>query len=291
MIICETKAALRAALDDGEGRAGFVPTMGALHEGHLSLVDIAKKHSNRVIVSIFVNPAQFAPHEDFDAYPRDIAGDAAQLKARGADILYTPSEEDIYPDGQSTDIKAGDAAAGLETDFRPHFFDGVVNVVARLFGHVRPDIAVFGEKDFQQLQVIREMVKTHNMGTEIIGGPIIRDTHGLALSSRNEYLSAEELAVARQLNNILRAAATSIRAKTRCPSSFLRKQGSSKLQQPDFRFRGDDEAGYIASILEETKNSLLNAGFDKVDYVETRWSRILAAAWLGKTRLIDNIAP
>ncbi len=225
----------------------LVPTMGALHAGHLSLVKIALEKADRCVVSIFVNPAQFAPHEDFESYPRDLEADIAKLGQEGAHVVYMPSEEEVYPDGQAKDaIKAGAAAQGLETDFRPHFFDGVVNVVHRLFGQVQPDIAVFGEKDYQQLQVIQEMVEALDFPMEIIAGPVIRDEHGLALSSRNEYLSAEELVVARQLNVIL--------------------QGGDLSAQ-----------------------AILDAGFDKVDYVERRWGRVLAAVWVGQTRLIDNI--
>ena len=224
---------------------GFVPTMGALHDGHLSLVEIAKQNADRVVVSIFVNPAQFAPHEDFDSYPREEAKDLVRLQHAGVHLVYLPSEAEIYPAGRDSAVKAGDAAQGLESDFRPHFFGGVVNVVYRLFDHVKPDLAVFGEKDFQQLQVIREMVTAQNLPIEIIGAPIMRDDHGLALSSRNAYLSPEQLIIARSLNKIIRE--------------------------------------------ENAAENLLKAGFDKVDYVEQRWGRILAAAWIGKTRLIDNI--
>lgn len=238
----------------------FVPTMGALHAGHLSLVDEARKHGS-VAVSIFVNPTQFAPHEDFDAYPRDAESDIAQLE--GVDLVYLPRVEDLYPTGAVSDVTAGEAAEGLETDFRPHFFDGVCSVVKRLFDQVQPDVAIFGEKDYQQLMVIREMVETLGMDIEIIGAPIVRDEFGLALSSRNAYLSAEELGIARQLNVILKDTASSY------PSG-----GSERLQ---------------CALLAMAKGRLLEAGFDKIDYIEERWGRILAAAWLGKTRLIDNI--
>ena len=255
MDIIRTQTGLNTALsnrrEQGE-KIGFVPTMGALHEGHLSLIQCAQQHSECVVVSIFVNPTQFAPHEDFDSYPRDEVQDGKKLDDAGVDILFLPTERVLYPTGYDSDFKAGDAAQGLETTFRPHFFDGVVNVVYRLFNAVKPDIAVFGEKDFQQLQVIKEMVENQNLPMEIIGAPIIRDEHGLALSSRNAYLSEGELDIARQLNQILITTA--------------KKQN-----------------------IEETKKSLLSAGFDKIDYIEKRWNRILAAAWLGKTRLIDNI--
>ncbi len=258
MDIIRTQAELNAALsnrhEQGE-RIGFVPTMGALHEGHLSLIQCAQQHAECIVVSIFVNPTQFAPHEDFDSYPRNEAEDSQKLEdvGVGVDILFLPTEDVLYPTGYDSDIKAGDAGQGLETTFRPHFFDGVVNVVYRLFNAVKPDIAVFGEKDFQQLQVLKEMVESQNLPIEIIGAPIIRDEQGLALSSRNAYLSEDELNIARQLNKTLRTAA--------------------KTQN-----------------IEEAKSTLLSAGFDKIDYIEQRWDRILAAAWLGKTRLIDNIA-
>lgn len=233
-------------------KLAFVPTMGALHEGHLSLVRLAKKHAEYVIVSIFVNPTQFAPHEDFDSYPRDYETDLKQLEREGVDIVFLPTEDALYPDGFKSAVKAGASGQGLETDFRPHFFDGVVNVVYRLFNAVKPDFAIFGEKDFQQLQVITEMVKEQNMPIDIIGAPIARDEHGLALSSRNAYLSEDELNIARTLNVILRDA-----AKT--------------------------------DNLEAAKRLLLESGFNKVDYIEKRWNRVLGAAWLGKTRLIDNV--
>ena len=244
-----TREDLQNWRDTLEGTLAFVPTMGALHDGHLSLVELAKQHADHVIVSIFVNPTQFAPHEDFDSYPRDVDGDIAKLAEAGVIAAYTPTREGMYPDGEVSAITAGSAAEGLETDFRPHFFDGVVNVVHRLFNHVKPDVAVFGQKDFQQLQVIKEMVKAQNRLIQIIGAPIARDEQGLALSSRNAYLSPQELEVARKLNVIIRD----------LPPA-------------------------------EATQALLDAGFDKVDYLEQRWGRTLAAAWLGKTRLIDNVA-
>ena len=241
-----TKAALQALKATWSGKTAFVPTMGALHEGHMALVRLARERADKVIVSIFVNPTQFAPHEDFAAYPRDYARDAKMLEAAGVEALYLPDAAEIYPSGPVITTRAGEAAKGLESDFRPDFFDGVCTVVRTLFDHVRPDIAIFGEKDYQQLMVIKEMVETLSLPIEIIGGPIVRDEYGLALSSRNAYLSVEELEIARKMNVILH-----------------------------------DEA---------TEQALLNAGFDKVDYMEERWGRLLAAAYVGKTRLIDNIA-
>ncbi len=275
MNICETytefKDTISAAKANGT-RIGFVPTMGALHDGHLSLIDIARQHADFVVVSIFVNPTQFAPGEDFEDYPRNIERDIALLRGAGVDAIYLPDAAQIYPDGVKVTIKAGDAAQGLEGDFRPHFFDGVCSVVHRLFTLVTPDIAVFGEKDYQQLMVIREMEETYNMGIEIIGAPIIRDIHGLALSSRNAYLSNAELGIAQQLNKQL----LSLRAK------LMDARSNLAPQQQDCR------AGHAARLA--MTDSLLEHGFDKVDYIEERWGRILAAAWLGKTRLIDNIA-
>ncbi|MFK7838740.1 MAG: pantoate--beta-alanine ligase [Bdellovibrionales bacterium] len=226
-------------------RIGFVPTMGALHDGHLSLVEYAKNQCDQVVVSIFVNPTQFAPGEDFDVYPRDTNRDVSLLKSIGVDCVYLPDVLDIYPNGPIITVKAGDAAKGLESDFRPHFFDGVCTVVHRLFEIAQPDIAVFGEKDYQQMMVIREMVETHHLKIDIVGAPIVRDSHGLALSSRNAYLNKDEMEIARCLNVVL-------------------KSGPSNAQ------------------------TLLDVGFEKIDYIEERWGRILAAAWIGKTRLIDN---
>ncbi len=239
-----------------DGATAFVPTMGALHEGHLSLMRLAKERCESVIASIYVNPTQFAPHEDFDSYPRDLEGDLALLENEGVDLVFLPSEADIYPSGPAARTKSGCAAEGLESKFRPHFFDGVATVVSRFFEIVKPAHAVFGEKDFQQLQVIREMVETGGLPIEIIGGPIARDEHGLALSSRNEYLSAEELEIARMLNQIVYKAA----------------------ENP------------TEDVLKEAQEMLLTAGFERINYVayKPEWNRVLAAAWLGKTRLIDN---
>ena len=246
----ENLNALRPQLD---GHIGFVPTMGALHAGHLSLIALAKKHSDYVIASIFVNPTQFAPNEDFNSYPRQEEQDAEKLQAAGVDVLFLPTANDLYADGYNSNIETGKNALGLEADFRPTHFAGVANIVSRLFKTVKPDTAIFGEKDFQQLQVIREMVQRYDMGIQIIGAPIARDEYGLALSSRNVYLSAENLVVARKLNTILHEIANG----------------------------GEIETGNA---------QLIDLGFEKIDYIEKRWNRVLGAAYLGKTRLIDNIA-
>ncbi|MCB1784010.1 MAG: pantoate--beta-alanine ligase [Alphaproteobacteria bacterium] len=257
----EIAAIVSKARQDGQ-TIGFVPTMGALHAGHLSLVKLALEKCDFVVVSIFVNPTQFAPHEDFDRYPRMPEADSLMLAEAGASCVFLPDEAVIYPDGKDCAVKAGAAAKGLETDFRPHFFDGVVNVVSRLFDLVKPDAAVFGQKDFQQLQVIREMVEALGLSIEIVGAPIARDESGLALSSRNAYLSSEELSVARRLNKVLLDAVQALRA-------------------------GEDQD----EVMAEAAQALVSNGFEKVDYVRFKpeWQRVLAAAWLGKTRLIDNM--
>ena len=256
-------------------RSGFVPTMGALHEGHLSLTQIARAQADKTIVSIFVNPTQFAPQEDFSIYPRNEEKDVALLEAAGVDVVYIPGINDMYPIGAISDMKAGSAAKGLEGTLRPTHFDGVVTVVARLLKHTDADVAVFGEKDYQQLCVIRQMAHYMDLPVDIIGAPIVRDAHGLALSSRNAYLSAKELAVAQQLNVVLFSTAAMIRA----------------------------DATHTARALASGQVKLVEAGFDEVQYLEhrdavtlqpvgdfTRPARLLAAVKIGTTRLIDNVA-
>jgi pantoate--beta-alanine ligase len=263
-----------AALKNAGKRIGFVPTMGALHEGHLALVAEARRLSDAVVASVFVNPTQFAAHEDLGTYPRQEARDAELLAGAGCSILFAPDAAEMYPDGFATSVQVGGPSAGLETDFRPHFFGGVAVVVAKLLNQVQADVAVFGEKDYQQLMVVRRMARDLDIPTAIVGAPTVRDAHGLALSSRNAYLSADELAVARRLNGILRQAAEQAKA-------------------------GDPAAAEAGAA-----EALLKAGFATVDYVAIRHAeslapfsggvdapaRILAAAWLGKTRLIDNMA-
>jgi pantoate--beta-alanine ligase len=278
LILTRTVADLRAqvvALRNAGRRIGFVPTMGALHEGHLALVAEARRRSDAVIASVFVNPTQFAAHEDLGTYPRQEARDAELLAGAGCSILFAPDAAEMYPQGFATSVQVGGPSEGLETDFRPHFFGGVAVVVAKLLNQVQADVAVFGEKDYQQLMVVRRMARDLDIPTEIVGAPTVRDDHGLALSSRNAYLSADELAVARRLNGILREAGE--RAKAGEPAAAV-------------------EAGAAEALIE--------AGFAKVDYVAIRHAeslsafsgvldapaRILAAAWLGKTRLIDNMA-
>jgi pantoate--beta-alanine ligase len=253
-------------------RIAMVPTMGALHDGHVSLVTEARQHAEAVVVSIFVNPTQFAPHEDFDSYPRTLEADLARLGDAAA-IVFAPSAREMYPQGFATRITVGGPSAGLESDFRPHFFAGVATIVAKLLIAALPDVAVFGEKDYQQLQVVRRLVLDLALPTRILGAPTLREPDGLAMSSRNAYLTAQERKVAARLNGILQDAIAQAR-------------------------RGDLRAAEVAAT-----SALRMSGFDSVDYVAIRDAgtlsaietlaqpaRILAAAKLGKTRLIDNMA-
>lgn len=275
--VIRTLPALRAQVRDwrAQGEAvGLVPTMGALHRGHLDLVRLARVRCQRVVVSIFVNPAQFAPHEDFDRYPRDEAGDLQKLASVGCDAVWSPARDFMYPDGFATRIVPGGAAEGLETDFRPHFFGGVATVCCKLFTQVAPDIAVFGEKDFQQLAVVRQTVRDLSLPLEIVGAPTVREDDGLAMSSRNAYLSAEQRAIAPAMYGAITQAAAAVHG-------------------------GADATAAAAGACDQ----MLAAGFAKVDYVAirdavslkaaaagaTQGLRVLAAAWLGKTRLIDNV--
>ncbi|MBA2587402.1 MAG: pantoate--beta-alanine ligase [Alphaproteobacteria bacterium] len=272
--VVTTVAELRAALAALKpARIGMVPTMGALHDGHVSLVNEARSRATHVVVSIFVNPTQFAPNEDFDAYPRTLDADLKTLDDRAA-IVFTPTAREMYPEGFATGITVGGPSTGLETDFRPHFFAGVATVVAKLLIAAMPDIAMFGEKDYQQLLVIKQLVRDLALPVDIIGVPTLREADGLALSSRNAYLSTEERGIAARLNVILKEAIAAARTS------------------------GDLRAAEATAI-----EALWKAGFAHVDYVairdaETldhitaleRPARILAAAKVGKTRLIDNMA-
>ena len=274
-----TVADLRETVDAWKKQGltvGFVPTMGALHEGHLTLVREAGQQADRVVASVFVNPTQFAAHEDLGSYPRQEARDAELLAGAGCHLMFAPTTGEMYPDGFSTGVSVGGPSEGLETDFRPHFFGGVAVVVAKLLNQAQADVAVFGEKDYQQLMVVRRMVRDLDIPTRIVGSPTQRDGYGLALSSRNAYLSDDEIAVARRLNGVLAQAGANAAA-----------------------------GGSVAEIEAQAARSLLEAGFAMVDYVAIRQAGslavfegdkvdtpgcILAAAWLGKTRLIDNMA-
>jgi pantoate--beta-alanine ligase len=267
----EQVAAWRAA---GE-KVALVPTMGALHDGHLALVTAAKKRADRVIVSIFVNPTQFAPNEDFSRYPRDERGDARKLASVGTDLIYLPSPAEIYPNGFATRVTVeGPAKAGLEDAHRSHHFGGVATVVAKLLVQCGPDIAVFGEKDYQQLMVVRRMATDLDLPVTIAGAPTIREKDGLALSSRNAYLAASERATAPRLYAEIKAAAGKI-SEGGDPAKAC-AAASRALKRAGFR------VDYIAARNAESLAPLKDAAKEP--------ARILAAAWLGRTRLIDNVA-
>jgi len=275
--VVRTVPALRRALDGLRARkatTALVPTMGALHDGHVSLVRLAKRRAQKVIVSIFVNPTQFAPTEDFGSYPRTWKADVARLTAEKVDLIWNPDVRTMYPDGFATRIvPEGPAIAGLEDRFRPHFFGGVATVVGKLFTQCRPDVAIFGEKDYQQLRVVTQMARDLDLGVKVIGSRTVRERDGLAMSSRNVYLSPEERLTAPTLYRAMKESAKRLKA-------------------------GDEfEAAMAAG-----RELIAGAGF-ALDYFEARHAetltpiasvkdgpvRILVAAKLGKTRLIDNI--
>ncbi len=261
-----------AALRATGGTVALVPTMGALHEGHLTLVREAQAHADHVVASIFVNPAQFGPKEDLSAYPRREAEDAALLEREGTAILWAPPVSEVYPDGYATNVSVSGVAQGLCGDARPGHFDGVATVVAKLFNQVQPDVALFGEKDWQQLAVIRRMARDLDFALTIIGVPTVREADGLAMSSRNAYLSKEEREKAAMLPVILRAVAAQLR------HAFIAQE-----------------------ILNAGRDALTKAGFGPIDYLEMRdadtlalldryapGARVFVAARMGRTRLIDN---
>jgi pantoate--beta-alanine ligase len=256
-------------------RIALVPTMGALHPGHLALVRLARRRARRVIVSIFVNPAQFAPSEDLASYPRNLDADLASLAGSGADLIWAPATQTMYPPGYALNIvPGGPASVGLEDKFRPHFFAGVATVVTKLFLQCRPDIAIFGEKDYQQLKVITAFTRDLDLPIKILAAPVVREPDGLALSSRNAYLSAQERAAAPSLHRALADCAREI-------------AGGAQL----------------APTLAQGRAAIAQAGF-ALDYLEARHAdtllpvssardgpiRLLVAARLGRTRLIDNVA-
>jgi pantoate--beta-alanine ligase len=277
-VIARTIPALRRALDGFRAKKStiaLVPTMGALHDGHVSLVRQAKRHARRVVVSIFVNPTQFAPSEDFGSYPRTWKADIARLKAENIDLVWHPDVKTMYPEGFATRILTeGPATAGLEDRFRPHFFGGVATVVGKLFTQCRPDFAIFGEKDFQQLRVVTRMASDLDLGVKVIGSRTVRERDGLAMSSRNVYLSVGERIAAPVLFQAMKQCAQRLRA-------------------------GDD----VQAAMAGGAAMISNAGF-AMDYFEVRHAetlapvasnaerplRILVAARIGKTRLIDNMA-
>src|SRR6201985_3502134 len=215
-LVVRTVPALRRAIDNLRARkatVALVPTMGALHDGHVSLVRLAKRRAKKVIVSIFVNPPQFAPTEDFGSYPRTWKADVAKLAAEDVDLIWNPDVKTMYPDGFATRIvPEGPAIAGLEDRFRPHFFGGVATVVGKLFTQVRPDFAMFGEKDFQQLRVIARMAADLDLGVKVMGSRTVRERDGLAMSSRNVYLSPEQRQLAPELYRAMQESARRLRA-------------------------------------------------------------------------------
>jgi pantoate--beta-alanine ligase len=277
-MIVRTLPALRRALDGlraRKGTVGLVPTMGALHDGHVSLVRLAKRRATKVVVSIFVNPAQFAPTEDFSSYPRTWKADVAKLAAEGVDLIWNPNVKTMYPEGFATRIlPEGPATAGLEDRFRPHFFGGVATVVGKLFTQCRPEFALFGEKDFQQLRVVAQMARDLDLGVRVIGAATVRERDGLAMSSRNVYLSPEQRLTAPALYRAMKETARRLRG-------------------------GDDLEAAVAGGAE----LIAAAGF-ALDYFEARHAqtlapvksledgpiRLLVAARIGNTRLIDNVA-
>ena len=261
------------ALKQGGKSVALVPTMGSLHDGHLSLVRMAKRVADHAVASIFVNPTQFGPNEDFAAYPRDEARDAALLVEEGVSLLWAPDVGTMYPGGHSTHIEVAELGADYCGAARPGHFDGVATIVAKLFNQVQPDVAIFGEKDWQQLAIIRRMARDLDFGVDILGAPIARDTDGLALSSRNAYLSDAQRAAATAFPRALDAAAEAIAG-------------------------GAD----VAKTLAKAEAAIVMGGFDSVDYVALadadslerlsafrKPARLLAAARIGKTRLIDNL--
>jgi pantoate--beta-alanine ligase len=275
--VIRTLASLRRILElhrkRGE-RVALVPTMGALHRGHMALVREAGRRANRVVVSVFVNPTQFAPHEDFASYPRSFATDVKALRDAKVDLVWAPLVETMYPDGFATRVAPeGPAKAGLEDEFRPHFFGGVATVVAKLFTQVMPDFALFGQKDYQQLRVITQMAKDLDLPVKVVGVPTVREPDGLALSSRNVYLSAAERAVAPMLHRILKDGATRIKSGEKVDRVL--NVGRIEI----------DLAGFVLDYL-EARHALTLA---PITSPKEGPIRLLVAARLGKTRLIDNI--
>jgi pantoate--beta-alanine ligase len=275
--IARSLAALRrevAAWREAGERVGLVPTMGALHRGHLALVAAAQAQCRRVVVSIFVNPKQFGPREDFSAYPRPEADDLARLSAAGVDLAFIPAVEEMYPQSFATAISVGGPSEGLCGAHRPGHFDGVATVVAKLLIQAAPDAAFFGEKDFQQLMVVRRMARDLDLPVEIVGVPTVREADGLALSSRNVYLSAEERRIAPNLHRVLQESAAAVIARG-APAGAVLRDGLAELTQ----------LGFTVEYL-ELRDAATLAPLSEL------WApsaRLLAAVHLGRTRLIDNV--
>jgi len=277
-IVARTVPALRRIIDGFRTRkatVALVPTMGALHDGHVSLVRLAKRRAAKVVVSIFVNPAQFAPTEDFSSYPRTWKSDMAKLSAEAVDLVWNPDVKVMYPDGFATRIVPdGPATAGLEDRFRQHFFGGVATVVGKLFTQVRPDFAIFGEKDYQQLRVVARMAADLDLGVKVIGAKTVRERDGLAMSSRNVYLSDDERRLASELFRAMKESASRLRAGDEVETAML--AGAEMIKA----------AGFALDYFELRHAQSLAP----VASMRDAPTRILVAARLGKTRLIDNMA-
>ncbi len=281
MQTCQNIEQLRAQIKKWRSHdetIAFVPTMGNLHEGHLSLVEIAQHKAPRVVVSIYVNPLQFSPDEDFASYPRTLEDDLSKLEALGVDLVFTPDDSMIYPEGeqQSTYVEVPVLSHVIEGEFRPGFFKGVATVVSKLFNMVQPDIAIFGEKDFQQLLIIRQMVKDMSLPIEIIGGQTKREADGLAKSSRNNYLSTAERESSSLLSGSLNVCRNQI------------EQGTDVEQAENFCVETLENHGFIVDYVTLRETSWLEK-VSNDEVVADKELVILAAAKLGKTRLIDNL--
>jgi pantoate--beta-alanine ligase len=275
MIITRTRAELTQAVDDVRARCGglaLVPTLGALHAGHLALLDVARASSGGVAASIFVNPTQFGPNEDFARYPREEADDLAKLKDAGCDLVWLPDVSEMYPPGDATMIDVTGPALGWEGALRPGHFRGVATVVAKLFCQVRPDAAVFGEKDWQQLQVVRRMVADLSLPVRVVGAPVVRAADGLALSSRNRFLSAAERAQAPALHRALCAARDALARGVSANNAVL----AARTHLAEHSFILD----YLALV----------DGATLIETDQAAGARLIAAAKLGSVRLLDNIA-
>jgi pantoate--beta-alanine ligase len=277
MIVATTAKEVRRAVTAwraaGE-RVALVPTMGALHDGHVSLVELARRHATQVVASVFVNPTQFGPGEDFERYPRTPERDAARLEQAGCDLLFVPAVDVVYPPGASTRVRVEGPSAGFEADFRPGHFEGVATVVAALFGLVRPDVAVFGEKDAQQLAVVRALVRDLHFGIEIVGAPIVREADGLAMSSRNVYLSEAERGAAPVLARSLEAVRAAVAAGERAADRLVATIRETVAAEPLVRLE------YAAVVGAEDFRPRERAEGDVV---------VPVAARLGNTRLLDNL--
>ena len=276
-IVVRTVPALRRALEALRARkatVALVPTMGALHDGHVSLVRLAKRRAQKVVVSIFVNPTQFAPTEDFGSYPRTWKADVEKLAAEKVDLIWNPDVKAMYPEGFATRIvPEGPAIAGLEDRFRPHFFGGVATVVGKLFAQCRPDVAIFGEKDFQQLRVVTQMAGDLDLGVRVVGSRTVRERDGLAMSSRNVYLSPEERQTAPVLHRAMKETAKRLKSGEEFESAVA--AGRELITA----------AGFVLDYFEARHAATLAP----IASVKDGPVRILVAAKLGKTRLIDNI--